>query len=152
MDTFGLLPEVHLVANPWVTRVPDTRFRSPRRHAAIALWQWTFNYPDPLGVSFDQNPVFTFPNNAAGLTPFHWKSPFQRLAENIVRANVVVQDLFNLFIFNSFTPNNDGYNDAFFIEGTDIDPTRFRMEVFNRWGDDSVHHRPSRRVVWAGWR
>ena len=130
------LPEVNFVANPWVTRVPDTEISfTASSPAAIALWQWTFNYPDPLGVSFDQNPVFTFPTNAGGTYPISLEVTDFNGCENIVRANVVVQDLFNLFIPNSFTPNNDGYNDAFFIEGTDIDPTRFRMEVYNRWGE-----------------
>ena len=48
--------------------------------------------------------------------------------------SVEVQDLFNLFIPTSFTPNNDGTNDAFFVQGTDIDPTRFEFEIYNRWG------------------
>ena len=130
------LPEVNFIANPWVTRVPDTEISfTASSPAAISLWQWTFNYPDPLGVSFEQNPVFTFPTNAGGTYPISLEVTDFNGCENIVRANVVVHDLFNLFIPNSFTPNNDGYNDAFFIEGTDIDPTRFRMEVFNRWGE-----------------
>ena len=43
--------------------------------------------------------------------------------------------MFNLFIPTSFTPNNDGYNDAFFVQGTDIDPDRFEFEIWNRWGE-----------------
>ena len=86
-------------------------------------------------MSFDQNPVFTFPTNAGGTYPISLEVTDFNGCENIVRANVVVHDLVNLFIPNSFTPNNDGYNDAFFIEGTDIDPARFRMEVYNRWGE-----------------
>ena len=130
------LPEVNFIANPWVTRVPDTEISfTASSPSAIAMWQWTFNYPDPLGVSFDQNPVFTFPTNAGGTYPISLEVTDFNGCENIVRANVVVHDLFNLFIPNSFTPNNDGYNDAFFIEGTDIDPARFRMEVYNRWGE-----------------
>ena len=130
------LPEVNFIANPWVTRVPDTEIAfTASSPAAISQWVWTFNYPDPLGVSFDQNPVFTFPTNAGGTYPISLEVTDFNGCENIVRANVVVHDLFNLFIPNSFTPNNDGYNDAFFIEGTDIDPARFRMEVYNRWGE-----------------
>ena len=130
------LPEVEFIANPWVTRVPDTEVSfAGSSPAAISLWQWTFNYPDPLGVSFDQNPVFSFPMNVGGTYPVSLEVTDFNGCENIVRANVVVHDLFNLFIPNSFTPNNDGYNDAFLVEGTDIDPSRFRMEVFNRWGE-----------------
>ncbi len=43
-------------------------------------------------------------------------------------------DVFNpVFVPNTFTPNNDGVNDAFFVEG--IEPRGYRLEVFNRWGD-----------------
>ena len=130
------LPEVDFISDPVVTRVPDTEIAfTASSSSAIALWQWTFNYPEPLGFSFVQNPVFTFPTNAGGTYPTSLEVTDFNGCENIVRANVVVLDLFNLFIPNSFTPNNDGYNDAFFIEGTDIDPDRFRMEVYNRWGE-----------------
>jgi gliding motility-associated-like protein len=47
---------------------------------------------------------------------------------------VEIQDLFNLYIPTTFTPNNDGTNDAFFVQGTDIDPERFEFEIYNRWG------------------
>ena len=130
------LPEVDFIASPWVTRVPDTEISfNGSSPTSISSWEWIFNYPDPLGVSFVQNPVFTFPINAGGTYPTSLKVTDFNGCENIARNNVVVYDLFNLFIPNSFTPNNDGYNDAFFIEGTDIDPTRFRMEVYNRWGE-----------------
>ena len=59
------LPEVDFISDPVVTRVPDTEIAfTASSSSAIALWQWTFNYPDPLGFSFVQNPVFTFPTNA----------------------------------------------------------------------------------------
>jgi gliding motility-associated-like protein len=39
----------------------------------------------------------------------------------------------SLFIPNTFTPNGDGYNDAFGAWGTDI--TEIELNVFNRWGE-----------------
>jgi gliding motility-associated-like protein len=38
-----------------------------------------------------------------------------------------------LYIPTAFTPNNDGVNDAFRIEG--VEPRGFWLEIFNRWGD-----------------
>lgn len=38
----------------------------------------------------------------------------------------------SLFIPNTFTPNNDGYNDAFGAWGIDI--VRIQLDVFDRWG------------------
>lgn len=38
-----------------------------------------------------------------------------------------------LYIPNAFTPDNDGFNDAFFAKGENI--TDFEMEIYNRWGE-----------------
>ena len=38
-----------------------------------------------------------------------------------------------VYIPTAFTPNNDGVNDAFRIEG--VEPRGFWLEIFNRWGD-----------------
>lgn len=38
-----------------------------------------------------------------------------------------------IYVPNSFTPNGDGLNDYFFVQGEAIQT--FKMQVFNRWGD-----------------
>ena len=43
--------------------------------------------------------------------------------------------MFALYIPTAFSPNNDGVNDAFFVQGADIDPARFEMRIVNRWGN-----------------
>ncbi len=45
------------------------------------------------------------------------------------------QEEFQVFIPNSFTPNQDGKNDVFQIEGSAIDEREFHLRIFNRWGD-----------------
>ena len=62
---------------------------------------------------------------------------------------IQVNDLLNIFVPNSFTPNNDGINDVFFVTGTDIDPDRFELQVFSRWGD-KVFETTDMEVVWDG--
>jgi gliding motility-associated-like protein len=42
-----------------------------------------------------------------------------------------IEDL--IFVPNAFTPNNDGKNDVFKIQGFSI--TNVKMEVYNRWGE-----------------
>jgi gliding motility-associated-like protein len=38
-----------------------------------------------------------------------------------------------VYIPNTFTPNNDGLNDVFLAEGHDL--KRFELSIFNRWGE-----------------
>ena len=39
----------------------------------------------------------------------------------------------SLYVPNSFSPNGDGTNDVFQVQGEDI--TQFKMYIFNRWGE-----------------
>lgn len=55
------------------------------------------------------------------------------MAEDYVVISVSC-DQSNIFVANTFTPNNDGLNDRFFPQGKGLkNITRFR--VFNRWGE-----------------
>jgi gliding motility-associated-like protein len=52
-----------------------------------------------------------------------------------VTDSVVVQDIFTLYIPNSFTPDNDGKNDYFLPQGVNVDPDDYKMEIYDRWGN-----------------
>ena len=57
-------------------------------------------------------------------------------------------DVFNpVFVPNAFTPNNDGVNDAFFVEG--IDPRGYRLEIYNRWGE-LIFYSENPKEPWIG--
>lgn len=43
-------------------------------------------------------------------------------------------------VYNHFTPNNDGHNDGFYIEGLRDIFKNFKLEIYNRWG----------ALVWTG--
>jgi gliding motility-associated-like protein len=45
---------------------------------------------------------------------------------------VFIDDSFTIFIPNSFTPNEDGKNEIFYVQGMGID--EIQIEIFNRWG------------------
>jgi gliding motility-associated-like protein len=52
-----------------------------------------------------------------------------------------------LYIPNSFSPNDDGINDAFFAYGMNI--IEFRMEIWNRWGE-VIHVSEDLNIPWDG--
>lgn len=45
---------------------------------------------------------------------------------------IEITNEFYVYIPNTFTPNNDGLNDVFYVVGSGI--SDFSMEIFNRWG------------------
>jgi gliding motility-associated-like protein len=44
-----------------------------------------------------------------------------------------VEEDYQIYVPNTFTPDNDGINDYFFAKGTE-GALEFRMEVYDRWG------------------
>lgn len=42
-------------------------------------------------------------------------------------------------VFNFMTPNGDGFNDVFHIEG--LKPDKWMLEIFNRWGNQIYYNR-----------
>lgn len=58
-----------------------------------------------------------------------------------------IKDDMNLFIPNTFSPNNDGVNDIFQVKGFGFKPEGFVLEIFDRWG----HVIFTSRDVTKGW-
>ena len=130
------IPDVGYFAGPQPARAPETEITFDGYSTAnVVEWFWTFNTFNPLGYSFEQDPVFEFPLTEGGIYPVQLQITDANGCVNVVNRQIEIQSMFNLFIPTSFTPNNDGYNDAFFVEGTDIDPDRFEFEIWNRWGE-----------------
>lgn len=47
---------------------------------------------------------------------------------------VKIDGVLNVYIPSAFTPNGDGVNDYFFVEGFAIDFSDFEFSIFDRWG------------------
>ena len=60
-----------------------------------------------------------------------------------------VQEPFNVFVPNSFTPNNDGKNDVFLPIGSAWDVDLYELLIFNRWGE-VVFQSTDATVAWTG--
>lgn len=60
-----------------------------------------------------------------------------------------VEEPFNVFVPNSFTPNNDGINDVFKAEGSAWEPGSFEIWIYNRWGQ-LVYNSTDPEEVWLG--
>ncbi len=129
-------PTADFYAEPQPTQIPDTEISFyDYSDGSVVSYFWVFDTLTFQGTSFEQNPVFEFPPLEPGTYPVSLTvTDINGCTDERIR-NVVINDLFNLFVPTAFTPNGDGVNDVFFAQGTDIDPDRFHMWVFNRWGE-----------------
>ena len=128
-------PSVGFDAGPHPTTAPDTRIDfNSSVSSNVVNWNWSFIPGDAEAVSFEPDPTFTFPMGNGGIYPVTLTVIDTNGCQSAVTREVEIFDFFNVFIPNSFTPNNDGFNDIWAVYGSDIDPDRFELTVYNRWG------------------
>lgn len=53
----------------------------------------------------------------------------------------------NIFVPNAFTPDDDGHNDVFYVEGVNI--TDLKLIIYNRWGEQ-VFQSNAKSMGWDG--
>lgn len=124
----------------------------------VADFSFTPPYPTEL------NSIVQFHNHSVGAVSYYWdfnngtsstlKNPFTDFGEdttsyviNLISTNeygctdttqhtVIIRPEFNLYIPNSFTPNNDKVNDRFLIVGRGVQYAT--LMIFNRWGQHLI--------------
>lgn len=61
---------------------------------------------------------------------------------------IQIDPILNVYIPSAFTPDGDGVNDYFFVEGFAIDFDNFEFLVFDRWG--TLIYRTEENIPWDG--
>jgi gliding motility-associated-like protein len=143
-------PTAGFSASPQPTRAPETEIEFfDQSFGDIVEYYWIFDTNSELGTSTEQNPIFEFPIGTGGLYPVSLTVTDINGCTDMATRIVDIDDFFNFYVPNAFTPNNDGINDVFFAQGTDINPDRFNIQVFNRWGE-KVYESDEITEVWTG--
>lgn len=129
-------PQAGYIADPQPTDANNTVINfTDQSLGNIGTYDWIFNIANPLGTSSAQNPTFTFPQGEGGEYPVRLTVTDINGCTDFIEGTIIIRNIFQYYLPNTFTPNNDGLNDVIMMVGSDIDPTRFKFEVFNRWGD-----------------
>jgi gliding motility-associated-like protein len=122
-------------ADPNPTNVENTEVHFTDLSQGEGLsYDWTMNVDGSQVVLNDQNPVYVFPQGIGGEYTVNLKVTDLNGCTDTWENIIVVNELFQSFIPTAFTPNYDGVNDEWRFVGTDIDETRFSLEIFDRWG------------------
>lgn len=143
-------PEAGYHASPQPTTMPETEISFfDQSIGNVVEWTWVFDTLSVQGISNEPDPVFEFPFNTGGTYPVSLTVTDNNGCTDILTRLIIVNDLLNVYIPNSFTPNGDGVNEVFFVEGSDIDPNRFDLMIFDRWGE-MVFETTDPTQVWNG--
>jgi len=143
-------PNPEFSHDPYVTTIPETVIEFINLTEGIIVEQmWVFDTLNVLGTSTEVNPTFEFPKTQGGVYPVSLYVIDFNGCEATLVSNVTINDLLNVFVPTAFTPNSDGINDVLSVKGTDIDENRFRLKIFNRWGE-TVFESYNLNTPWDG--
>jgi len=93
--------------------------------------------------------VITFPNDQGRFYPVQLRVENELGCADSVLINVEVEDEFLVYVPNAFSPDGDGFNELFLVEGNDISSKEFDLRIFDRWGH-AVFATTDRYVGWNG--
>jgi gliding motility-associated-like protein len=116
--------------------------------ADVTQWNWTFQAGEP-GTSSATNPISTFPLGEVDeyLVTLYVTTDFG-CVDSFSTFVPVISDVV-IFAPNTFTPDDDLFNEGWrvFMQGIDI--YQFNLLIFNRWGE-IVWESNNVEVAWDG--
>jgi large repetitive protein len=110
------------------------------------FYSWDFA---GLGTDNATHPQFTFPATGGGTYTVCLTASTTQGCTASVCHDVVINDVFLLYVPNSFTPDGDGLNDIFLPSLQGENPETYEFRIFNRWGE-TIFFTTDKTIGWDG--
>lgn len=114
---------------------PNIEFVNTSQGATSYYW----DFGDPNAVNGSNNSTALNPShyyNMVGTYNVHLVVTSEHGCADMVMVPVEITPDFALYIPNAFTPDENGKNDVFQPMGVGIDEDNYRMDIFDRWGEN----------------
>jgi gliding motility-associated-like protein len=129
MVTVYPIPYADFIVDPEITDVYNPNISFFDASQIASNWQWDFG--DGNG-SIINNPSNEYPDSAQSyIVSLYIENIFG--CTDTVRREVIIRPAFAIWIPNVFTPDGDGVNDLFFVQGFGL--KEIETLVFDRWGE-----------------
>lgn len=123
------IPQMNIMGDDEMIQMVGTTVQLNTNNSPdVTYWQWqpsvglsNPNIPNPIVSAKETTPYTCIATNGGGC-----------IARDEIIVRVVCGNS-NVFIPNTFSPNNDGMNDVFFARGTGLFKIK-STRIFNRWG------------------
>jgi len=122
--------------NPTTTKNTRITFQDVSRPGPVAKSEYTFGNNPVLGEGDSRISIFTFPKDSAGMYPITLISTSENGCVDSLTQLLTIDPDLQWYVPNSFSPNEDGINDIWKPIGDTHDLDDFRLNIFNRWGEE----------------
>lgn len=128
--------------NPTTILEPEVEFvnattigAEPTGVATVMTWNWDFGLFGTSNLASMSPPYIKKAFEDAGTYAVTLTATTQFGCTDAVTVYIKVEPEYVIYIPNTFTPNGDGKNDFFSVEGFGINEAKgFKMSIFDRWG------------------
>lgn len=131
--------------DPGILILPQTEVRV--RDNSINAFQWEYTF-DQYGTGFSPDTSFVFPGERGEYFIRLVTTNEIGCTDTLIRSLLIQEDI-DIYIPNSFTPDGDGINDVWKVEGSGFVGQNFELIIFNRWGQP-VFQSTDPEEVWLG--
>jgi gliding motility-associated-like protein len=102
--------------------------------SGAATYLWDFN--DGSSNSTEVSPTHSFPTDRGGIYPVQLIAFSPLGCPDTTYQSITVEGLLTYYIPNSFTPDNDEFNNIFMpVISSGIDAYSYTFKIYNRWGE-----------------
>lgn len=125
------LPVADFIIDPVETSIYNPEVNFTNMSGNIQSWVWNFGDGNTDSVNYSTTNIYA-DSGTYYVSLEVWNS--YGCFDSIVKP-LRIDPEFALFIPNSFTPDNDGINETFFISGFGLIEDDFQFYIFDRWGE-----------------
>ncbi len=125
--------------NPATIRNTLIQFQNTSTPGPLASSLWLFGENGSAGTSTDRMTQWRFPVDTSGTYPITLFTESVNGCRDTLTQLLVINDDLLWFVPNSFSPNQDGINEIWKPQGSFIDLTDYRLDIFDRWGQRIFH-------------
>lgn len=114
---------------------PTINFINTTQGATNFYW----DFGDPAAINGTNNSTLFSPShyyNYVGVYKVNLVATSIKGCKDIVERTIEITPDFAIYIPNAFTPDGNGKNDVFQPLGVGIDEDNYRMDIFDRWGEN----------------
>lgn len=123
---------------PYTTEI-DARVLMSNLSVGDSTWKWDFNGDGVYDDSTTHDPIYDFETEGEYQVTLFVENEYG--CTNVHVEVLSVGKGQAIYVPNTFTPNEDGHNDFFFAEVSNVQTEDFELLIFNRWGE----------FIWGGY-